>query len=419
MVGGGLALAALLVASPTAVTAAAMATVSTRSPAASVRMWVPVRGGYLARWQDAATLARRNHPEVVIEVEPIWSEYWVRLTMALAEGKAPPLFAVTPDLAARLASKGMLKDLSEVAEAFPAPDPATAPFRWQGRVVAIPGFFDPVVLFANTDLLGQAGVAAPPYTSWAELLDAARRARNVARWGMGVNGWPPLSMFAWQAGAVVPDPKGPSPWDRLEPVAEAARFYRRFVEEELSPPLPASWQSPPDHLYRTGQAALAMGLSSDPLEVPGSRSPFDPATVREWAPAFAATVSPVPPGPAGGVVWAWVEGIAAPSGASSQALAALLYLAEAVAQRGWMAPTAERAAARDAALAAFPLARTPPALPNYLEWDAAWMQEVVVPLLRTHRRDAADPAPARAAPVEEILRAAHPALLRVLRDPVP
>lgn len=357
---------------------------ASRSAVETVRLWVPARGGYLSAWREAARRARERHPELAIAVEPIWADYTARLTLALAERHAPDLVAVSPALAARLAARGWLAEVTAILAPYRPPEAAVGPFAWQGRIYAVPGFLDPVLLYVNAGALSAAGVGLEGIRDWDDLLEAARRvaASGQARWATVVNGWPPLSMFVWQAGGAILEPPG-EPWSDEAAVATAARYYRTFIAQRLSPPAPVSWAQPADVPFRRGEAALLMGLFSDPLEVAGAPSPFRPGEPPVAPPAgpFDVRVLPVPAGPAGLATWASVEGAAAPSPASPRALRALAYLAEALDAMAWRPPAANRPEAQLAAAQAMAYARTLPPHPAFLEFDAAWWQYVVAPLL--------------------------------------
>lgn len=381
--------------------------------AETVRFWVPARGGYLAAWREAARRARARHPELAIAVEPIWADYGARLTLALAERQAPDLVVVPAALSARLAARGWLADVTDVVAPLRPPEAAAGPFTWRGRLYAVPGVLDPVLLYLNADVLAAAGVDPQAVADWEGLLQAARRtaASGRVRWATVVNGWPPLAMFVWQAGGAILEPPG-QPWSDEAAVARAAAYYRTFIAEGLSPPAPASWAHPVDVPFRRGEAAFVMGLFSDPLEVAGAPSPFrpgEPPVAAGPTGPFAVRVLPVPAGPAGPVTWASVEGAAAPAPASPLALRALAYLAEALEAMGWQPPAPGRPEANLAAARAMPHARTLPPHPAFLEFDAAWWQHVVAPLL-----DAGADVDVRA-----LLARARPYLMQALGQAAP
>ncbi len=350
----------------------------------TVTLWVPARGGYLAAWREAARLAAAAHPDVFIAIEPIWADYGARLTLALAEGHAPELVALPSALAARLAARGWLTPVDEMVRRHPPAPAARVPFTWEGRLYALPGVMDPVVLYADAGALAEVGVSAEHLSTWDALLDAARHVRAAGRlpWPTVVNGWPPLAMFIWQAGGTLLTSAG-QPWDSAEAVATAATFYRRFVAEELSPSAPWSWAEPADLPFRRGEVALFMGLLSDPLELPDAASPFRPGEPGVVGPAGRRVrVVPAPAGPAAAATWLSLEGVAIPRTAPPAASQALAYLAEALEAMGWQPSLERRPEARAVALEALARARAMPAHPAFLEFDAVWWQDVVVPLVQ-------------------------------------
>ena len=390
-----------------AMAAPAGAAPSGEPAAGSVTFWVPARGGYLAAWREAARRAAAAHPDLFIAVEPIWADYGARLTLALAEGHGPDLAAVDPPLAARLAARGWLAEVSGALQGLRPPAAALAPFTWEGGLYAVPGVADPAVLYADAGALAAAGLSADALGSWEGFLDAARRVASAGgvRWATVFNGWPPLVMFVWQAGGALLEPAG-QPWSDPAPVARAARYYRRFVAEGLSPPAPASWSEPADLPFRRGETALAVGLLSDPLELPGSPSPFRPgeAPPAPPDPSRRVTVRPVPAGPAGAATYFSVEGAAAPRPASPLALQALAYLAQALEAMGWQPSLAGRPEALAAAPPAMASLRALPPHPAFLEFDAAWWQYVVAPLLQ----------PGGDVDVDALLARARPRLVQAL-----
>ncbi|HEY8487050.1 MAG TPA: extracellular solute-binding protein [Limnochordales bacterium] len=345
--------------------------------AAAATLWVPARGGYLEDWRMAARMAGRVQEGVAIQVVPLWGDDWGQLTQALAEGRGPHLVVVSPELAARLASRGMLQALPAPRGERPGlPREAYEPFRWRGELYALPGFADPAVLYVHQDLLEQAGILPAGYPrDWEELLRLARAVRSLAGggrspWGFPVNGWPPLELFVWQAGGSVVEPPDRL-WEDSGPLEQAARFYRTFVVEQLSPSPPDSWRTGPQELFQEGQAALMIGLYSHRLEQPDSRR----------AP-FRAALAPLPVGPSGRPVgWMWVEGLALPRPASPLARRALSALELALGVLGPLPPSARRPEADTVAREALAVSRTLPALAGYLEFSSAWWSTVVQPLL--------------------------------------
>lgn len=258
-----------------------------------------------------------------VRLEPVPSDYPVKLATMIAGGYAPDIFYLDLSYLAHYAELGALLDLTEPIRDDTSPVCDTADYYEKilgnyylhGRLYGLPWIAQPVVLYCNQELFRRAGVPLPDGSwDWRGFLDAAKTiterasSEGVERWGFVLEpGWPPLEMYAWQAGGEVLTAGG-----RVgladEPVVRAAQFLQDLVHRHrVAPPLDIVLERGISNLFRDGRVAMFAGGAADDLDsVSGLR-----VVVRE-----------VPAGPTGvRATFAWNAGLHVSAGTRHPALA--------------------------------------------------------------------------------------------------
>jgi multiple sugar transport system substrate-binding protein len=134
------------------------------------------------------------HPNIKIKVETAaWGEYFTKLQTLIAGGAAPDVFELNYENFVSFASKGVLLDLSAMAEAdgdfdqtifYPR---AYNAFNFNGLQLGLPATFSTVVLFYNKDLFDAAGLDYPAEDwTWDDAVAAATELTDADAgiWGL-------------------------------------------------------------------------------------------------------------------------------------------------------------------------------------------------------------------------------------------
>ncbi|QIK82302.1 extracellular solute-binding protein [Sanguibacter sp. HDW7] len=142
-----------------------------------------------------------------------WENVNDRLTTAVASGSGPDVVQVGLSLLPTFADAGVLEDISAQVKAYPELDPSNFPdavspkaLTGTDAVTSVPWVSDTRVLFYRTDILTEAGIAAPPAT-WDEMRSTAKTlaARGDGQYGYYIPLWDntlPVQ-YTWQAGGEV------------------------------------------------------------------------------------------------------------------------------------------------------------------------------------------------------------------------
>lgn len=128
------------------------------------------------------------HPNIKINVETApFDSYFTKLQTLIAGGMAPDIFELNYENFVTYASRGVLLDLSPLADSDPSFDAsiyyprANEAFTYNGMQLGLPATFSTVVLFYNKDLFDQAGVAYPEEDwTWADAVEAGKKITDPA-----------------------------------------------------------------------------------------------------------------------------------------------------------------------------------------------------------------------------------------------
>ena len=212
--------------------------------------------------------------------------YEAQLVDAMAAGRGPDLFMVTPETVSTLADKISVVPYSAVSQqTYTASvlDEANLFLASQGPA-ALPVLIDPLVMYFNRDMLSGAGIAAPP-RHWDDLLTLAPQltvvdgSATVQKSAVALGGWSNISYakqilttLMMQAG----DPivvsggagghtvtLGSAPQGAASPAVSALQFYTTFSNPTKTS---YSWnRSLPEaaDAFVAGRLAFYFGLASD------------------------------------------------------------------------------------------------------------------------------------------------------------
>jgi multiple sugar transport system substrate-binding protein len=142
-----------------------------------------------------------QNPGINVEVETApFGEYFTKLQALIAGGEAPDVFELNYESFVTFAAKGVLADLTPLAEAdadyaddvfYPR---SLEAFNYNGRQLALPATFSTVVLFYNKDMFDAAGLDYPTNDwTWEDAVAAAAPMTDADAgvWGLhsGIQFW--------------------------------------------------------------------------------------------------------------------------------------------------------------------------------------------------------------------------------------
>ncbi|HEY3437922.1 MAG TPA: extracellular solute-binding protein [Actinotalea sp.] len=190
---------------------AADATDAGSSEAPTLSVWVMGDSGANL---EAAVKPFTEKTGIAVDVEAIpWDSVNDRLTTAVASGKGPDVTQIGLSQLASFMDGGALEDISGKIADYPNLASANFPsavsaenLNPDGGVYSVPWVSDTRVLFYRSDILAQAGFAAPPAT-WDELRTTAKAlaGRGEGQFGYYIPQWDaPLPVtYTWQTGTDV------------------------------------------------------------------------------------------------------------------------------------------------------------------------------------------------------------------------
>jgi ABC-type glycerol-3-phosphate transport system substrate-binding protein len=198
--------------------------------------------------QGALSSLKTTYPNVTYTVKsfPTIEEYESALLEAFSVGKAPDIFMVSQDNFPRFSNKiryfpTEYISIPQLRQYFPSI--VEQAFTKQGFVYALPLSIDTLSLIYNKDLLGGAGMTAPP-TTWEQLKEMLPKlikkdgAGNIVIAGMAIGGTPRsvmhavdiLSIIMLQKGTAMTSPDWTSATFASSQGVDALGFYTQFTD---------------------------------------------------------------------------------------------------------------------------------------------------------------------------------------------
>ena len=182
------------------------------APPHEVRFWAMGREGEVV--QQLMPTFEARHPGVRVRVQQVpWSAAHEKLLTAFVGNAMPDVFQLGSTWVPEFHAIGALAPLDTRLDG-PTPAQLDDYFggildanRIAGGIYGIPWYVDTRVLFYRTDLLAQAGFAAPPadWAAWMASMAAVQHLVGSGRYAMllPVREWQPLVILALQSGATL------------------------------------------------------------------------------------------------------------------------------------------------------------------------------------------------------------------------
>lgn len=144
---------------------------------------------YLEELDTIISAFEEANPTIQVEVETApFADYFTLLQAGVASGDAPDVFELNYENFVTYAANDALLDLSSLVSAdAPFYPRALEAFQYEGQQLALPATFSTVLMFYNSDLFDQAGVAYPtPEWTWDDAIRAAQAIRALGddTWGV-------------------------------------------------------------------------------------------------------------------------------------------------------------------------------------------------------------------------------------------
>jgi multiple sugar transport system substrate-binding protein len=194
---------------------------------------------------------------VILDTVTEPGELVAKLTTAFAAGSPPDLFLMNYRRLGSFAAKGVIEPVPASATHGLYAKPLEA-FTFDGRLLCRPSNASSMVVYLNTQLFAQAGVALPrPGWTWDDLLTTAKALRAHGTKAIGFEtGLVRLAPFVWSnGGEVVDDADAPTTVDLGSPEArEALQFLLELQRTGLSATDRAAQD--PEEAFSAGKVAM-------------------------------------------------------------------------------------------------------------------------------------------------------------------
>ena len=239
---------------------------------------VMVEESHLSSWEvleEIASELEREHPGLSVRLLPLGGAAGAqdRGKFLIAGGLQLDLVRIDITELAAYVAEGALLDL----ELYFAADSSWNPAEYyppvldairgaDGHLYGLPSTFTPYVMYANLDLLEEAGVGLPgPDWTWEELLRVARATTadldgdgRTDRYGISLTQWlQAVAPWIWQNGGALLDETGQRARMDEPAFREAMHFLHRLLHEERVASFDASLAGQLSQgLFQAGRAAL-------------------------------------------------------------------------------------------------------------------------------------------------------------------
>ena len=260
----------------------------------NLELWAMGREGEVV--QELMPEFERRNPGVHVRVQQIpWTAAHEKLLTAFVGDATPDVAQLGNTWIPELVALRALADLTPRVGTGRAVDEASNfPGIWatnviDGAVYGIPWYVDTRVLFLRTDLLAQAGVAAPPRT-WAAWRDAMVRVKSLPggeRFGilLPTSEWAQPVLLGIQAGATLLRDGDRFGAFRAPEFRRAFDFYISLFKDRLAPALNANQVA---NVYQQfGEGLFAMYITG-PWNLGEFRRRLPPRLAGSW------TTAPLP-----------------------------------------------------------------------------------------------------------------------------
>lgn len=248
-----------------ALAVAALAGCGSSTPSSSVQGEITVAAaggeGEVKALQKMADAFEQANPGVTVTLDLAGDpgELISSLTTSFAAGRQPDVFVLNYRRLGGLAAKGVIEPVPAGATEGLYPEPLEA-FTFDGTLLCQPSNAASMVVYLNTALFAQAGVALPkPGWTWDNLLATATslKAKGISAIGFET-GLVRLAPFVWSnGGEVVDDANKPTTVDLSSPQArEAVTFLLSLQQQGMSATDRAAQD--PEAAFAAGKTAMLL-----------------------------------------------------------------------------------------------------------------------------------------------------------------
>ncbi len=294
--------------------------------ATTIEFWAMGREGEAVRALVPAFEAR--HPELRVRVQQVpWSAAHEKLLTAFVGESLPDALQLgntwLPELVALRALEPL--DARIAAEALPRGDFFAGVLdaaTFGGATWALPWYADTRLLFYRSDLLAEAGVAAPPasWEGWKAALAAVQGRAGAGRHAilLPLTEWEPLVVLAFERGAELLREDGRFGNFQSARFREAFDLYLSFFREGLAPATGAAQLA---NLHQDFAAGWFAAFVSGPWQLGELRRRLPAAFEPRWATAplpgaslaGGACLALVRSSPRRDAAWRWIAYLAEPA----------------------------------------------------------------------------------------------------------
>ena len=174
---------------------------------ATLKLFRPATDADISEVTHAIARFKPRYPNVEIKVQytptTSWAEYINQLMNALSSGESPDVLNIATEGVATLVGRNLLYDLSDILATDPQAKELLADvepnllnaLRYNGKLDLLPTEWNTVVVFYNTDMFQEAGIAPPAVGwTWDDLLATAQKltkrdaSGNIKQFGYFVPG---------------------------------------------------------------------------------------------------------------------------------------------------------------------------------------------------------------------------------------
>ena len=208
-------------------------------------------------WNELFAEFESENPDIDLEAQAVavnnWAEFFNKISTQIAGGQVPDIIQVATEGQRMFASKGLLAPLDDyiaadqdvIDEYYADIDPNLIEWNAQysspdGKTYYLPGDFNTMAMWCNTELFDQAGVTLPARGedwSWDEFEAAAQAVKETTdAYAYAADTGYFIGVMPWvltNGGSSFSEDWSTPTFDTPE-VVEAATFVRSLVEQELA-----------------------------------------------------------------------------------------------------------------------------------------------------------------------------------------
>lgn len=260
--------------SPPTAAPTAQAQTGTNGGATSLRLYTWTAAANLPTWKNAIAAFQQKYPTITVNLEYTpGQQYWDKLTVEYAGGTAPDVIYASPADAERVATQGVVLDLSQLIkddkfDLSNINEPSQRPFMWSGKVWGICCWNDTRYTIYNKTMFKKAGLPDLPQQwdgnfSMDQFLSYAQKLTdpNQQTWGYVFEDNLPAARWSWLFGAYY--------WDSLDYPTRAImdspeglegfQYVQDMVHKYKIAPSVAANMGGSDPMFQTGKVGMIWG----------------------------------------------------------------------------------------------------------------------------------------------------------------